>query len=163
MCRKRPRLVLGVWIAVVCCLFAGCSGSSQDGGKATAPDPGRVEANFDKVKAGMSEAQVAELIGPPAENWDVSGKAQEEAMKRYQLVDIPRRDRIGDYRPTMREKTWKANDRTFSLLFENSQVIGKISPEEDRTAGSSAAANTAGTPDDSAKSGPAIIDQTPVD
>jgi len=63
--------------ALACVCFSGCGGggSSKESGKAAKVVPGVTKENVQKIKAGMSEKEVVEILGPyDRENMPLSGK-----------------------------------------------------------------------------------------
>src|SRR4051812_10964001 len=125
------RLARSVVGLTLCCLLSiGCGGSGGDGGKKDGKDgdagPKATKANFEKVKDGQSDKEVADLMGPPTATAELDPKMMKDMIKGVKIPEIPV-EVPGMPLPKLTVKTWDADDTLFEVVFKEGKVIGKAS------------------------------------
>jgi outer membrane protein assembly factor BamE (lipoprotein component of BamABCDE complex) len=127
--RKR-RFVAAVPALGLCCLLI--IGCKKDDGKSTATTgngasgPKVSKANFDKVKDGMSDKEVADILGPPSASAEFDPKVMKDMMKdtaKVIKIDLP--DLPGIPLPKMTLKNWEDGDTLYEIVFQEGKVAGK--------------------------------------
>jgi Domain of Unknown Function with PDB structure (DUF3862) len=93
---------------LICCIAAlsgGCSGNKSSGGSKVG------QSNFDKIKEGMTEAEVKSILGPPSNETSAS---------------ISRTDpKTGTTAQSNGQMSWGDGDRSITIDFTDGKVTGK--------------------------------------
>lgn len=101
---KIPNSLCFVLICGVAALSGGCSGSKGNGSKIS-------QSNFDKIKEGMTEAEVKSILGPPSNETSAS---------------VSRTDpKTGTTAQSNSQMSWGDGDRSITIDFTNGEEIGK--------------------------------------
>jgi hypothetical protein len=92
-------------VLVVCVAVSGC------GSKVS-------KANFDKIKDGMTEKEVEDVLGKPTQTGDTGAAAAAISSK------IPGADKIK--MPNMKVAQWKDGNKAISITFVDGKVAQKL-------------------------------------
>jgi outer membrane protein assembly factor BamE (lipoprotein component of BamABCDE complex) len=112
----------------------GC-GKKDDGKSSSSPSkegeggPKISKANFDKVKDGMSDKEVADILGPPSASAEFDPKVMKDMLKDtmkgvkielpIELPNVPM--------PKVTLKNWEDGDTLYEVMFQEGKVAGKSS------------------------------------
>ncbi len=118
-----------------CLLLIGCSkddgkssSTSSSDGSSHSSGPKVSKGNFDKVKDGMTEKDVADTLGPPSASAEFDAKALKDMMKsagsgfNIEIPEIP-----GVAMPKMTLKNWEDGDTLYQVVFQEDKVVSKDS------------------------------------
>lgn len=116
----------------LCCLFViGCgksgitTGGGGGGGGGGSPDGGTIsKANFDKIKDGMSEKEVIDILGHPTASADIDMNKTKDMLKGMPLEAMPV-ELPGLPIPKMTLKSWEDGDNLYGIAFKDGKVAGK--------------------------------------
>jgi hypothetical protein len=114
-------------------LLAGCGGKDDSKGS-TALGSGTgssslakvSKASFEKVKDGMSDKEVTEILGPPTASAEFDMKAMKDILKGGTAgtkIDIPEIPGLG--MPKMTLKNWDDGETLYEVVFQEGKVVGK--------------------------------------
>jgi hypothetical protein len=94
------------------CYIAALSGGCSGGNEAPKPDPSKIsQANYDKIKDGMTEAEVQGILGPPGNRTSAS---------------ISRTDpKTGTTEQSNSQVSWGDGNRSITVDFIDGKVTGK--------------------------------------
>ncbi len=118
-------------LGLCCLLIIGCG--KKDEGKPTATDtnagsrPTISKANFEKIKDGMSDKEVNDILGPPSASAEFDPKVMKDMLKDTSKgfqVDIPVA-LPGVSLPKMTLKNWEDGDTLYEVVFQEGKVAGK--------------------------------------
>ena len=99
MNKVRNLAVLRLFLCCIAALSGGCSGSKVS------------QTNYDKIKEGMTEAEVQRILGPPSNTASSS---------------ISRTDpKTGTTEQSKSQMSWGDGDRSITIDFTNGKVAGK--------------------------------------
>jgi hypothetical protein len=115
----RPALIAGICTL----LAAGCGGSAT-----TPPTQKSTKDNFEKVKDGMSEKEVTDIMGSPAASVELDPKNLKGMLpKGVEIPEIPAIPLPGVALPKFTMKSWEEGDTVFEVVLQDGKVVGKNS------------------------------------
>ncbi len=135
MTRTNPSLAVRTALALAgCCLLAlGCSkstttsGPSGGGGGDSAAKPSK--ANFEKVKDGMSEKEVTDIMGAPSASAEFDSNAAKDMLKGVSipaapaLPGTPGLPALPALKLTV--KNWEEGETLYEVVFQEGKVVAK--------------------------------------
>jgi outer membrane protein assembly factor BamE (lipoprotein component of BamABCDE complex) len=107
------RLAIGL-AAILVLMSSGCSRGSKI-----------TKANADKIKIGMSENEVSDLLGNPSESAEV-------VVPRMGLVFEKAFDGMGPDRVTVKQTTWKEKDQVILVQYFQGKVVSRSFLDESK-------------------------------